>query len=88
MNGMNAADVNNPMSGYYAEQTAAHAARNPHDAQAQLQAQYWANIVAHQRAAQAAQITQAFPTQTAGLSAPPSAPTPGVSNPQDMAAGH
>ena len=55
MNGMNI-DINNPLIGFYADQAMQYAQRNPHDAQALQQAQYWAALLQQQRQAQGVQL--------------------------------
>ena len=83
--GMSHEDLNNPMILYYAEQSYAHAQRQPMDSNAQMQAQYWANLLMRQRALQAqatqAQAAPALPTQAppSWTQAPqPQPPAPGL----------
>ena len=49
----------------YAQNAQQHAARFPHDGQAQRQAAYWAEVVLRQQQAQAAQAAQAAPAAQA-----------------------
>ena len=53
--GGNADMLTNPLLGYYAEQSLAHAQRNPSDMGAMMHAHHYANLLAQQRQLQAAQ---------------------------------
>ena len=63
-------DIMNPMIPYYADQAMQHAARNPGDQHAQMQAQYWAGLLARKRQA----LGQAGPVAGAPAFGAPQAP--------------
>ena len=91
-NGMSLQDLMNPMIGFYADQASQHAARNPNDANAIQQAQYWAGLLAQQRQAQAIQQMTQVPLAGASLIQPTQGqpnpvPTFGAPGPQPQAPG-